>query len=158
MRGFGALNSSPPEYLLPSQWVPVLAPTYLLPRRSEWCSHCTKVWHKTCPICHATSRPARRSSLRHRNRAEITVLVCEQKTYPVWLSWRRKSNPVWCELVCYTAVFRVVTQRSSPLGRSVAWRHWKRLCSRLGVNMNLGKILQTKNLPFTSCICLQSND
>ena len=39
MRGFGALNSSPPEYLLLSQWVPVLAPTYLLPRRSEWCSH-----------------------------------------------------------------------------------------------------------------------
>ena len=39
MRGFGALNSSPPEYLLPSQWVPVLAPTYLLLRSSEWCSH-----------------------------------------------------------------------------------------------------------------------
>ena len=26
-------------------------------------------------------------------------------------------------VVCYTAVFRVVTQCSSPLGRSVAWRH-----------------------------------
>ena len=25
-----------PECLLPSQWVPVLAPTYLLTRRSEW--------------------------------------------------------------------------------------------------------------------------
>ena len=77
-------------------------------------------------------------SLRHRNRAEITVLVCEQKTYPVWLSWRRKSNPVWCELVCYTAVFRVVTQRSSPLG--------KRLCSGLGVNMTLGKFCRQRIL------------
>ena len=39
-------------------------------------------------------------------------------------------------LVCYTAVFSVVTQRSSPLvlvGRSVAWRLYKRLCSRLGL-------------------------
>ena len=32
---------------------------------------------------------------------------------------------------CYTAVFSVVTQRSTFVGRSVAWRHWKRLCSRL---------------------------
>ena len=34
-------------------------------------------------------------------------------------------------LVCYTAVFSVVTQRSSPqTARSVAWRHQTRLCSR----------------------------
>ena len=35
-------------------------------------------------------------------------------------------------LVCYTAVFSVVTHQSSPLvGRSVAWRHWKRLSNKL---------------------------
>ena len=39
---------------------------------------------------------------------------------------------VGLRLVCYTAVFSVVTQRSSPLvGRSVTWRHLKQLCSRL---------------------------
>ena len=94
--------------------------------------------YDTKPVRYVTLLRDRRGavSLRHRNRAEITVLVCEQKTYPVWLSWRRKSNPVWCELVCYTAVFRVVTQRSSPLG--------KRLCSRLGVNMTLGKFYRQR--------------
>ena len=30
-------------------------------------------------------------SLRYRNRAKITVLMCEQKPYPVWFSCRRKS-------------------------------------------------------------------
>ena len=32
--------------------------------------------------------------LYYRNRADMTVLVCEQKLYPVWFSCRRKSNPV----------------------------------------------------------------
>ena len=36
-------------------------------------------------------------SLRYRNRAKITVLMCEQKSYPVWLSCGRKSHPAWCE-------------------------------------------------------------
>ena len=35
--------------------------------------------------------------LRFRNRAEITVLMCEQKPYPVWFPCRRKSYPVECE-------------------------------------------------------------
>ena len=34
------------------------------------------------------------ASLRCRNRAEITVLICEQKHYLVWFSCRRKSHPV----------------------------------------------------------------
>ena len=34
-------------------------------------------------------------------------------------------------VVSYTAVFSVVTQRSSLVGRSVVWRHYKPLCSRL---------------------------
>ena len=38
------------------------------------------------------------ASLRYRNRAEITVLMCEQKPYPVWFSCRRcKCYPVKCE-------------------------------------------------------------
>ena len=35
--------------------------------------------------------------LRYRNRAEITVFMCEQKPYPVWFPRRRKSSPVECE-------------------------------------------------------------
>ena len=34
------------------------------------------------------------ASLCHRNRAEITVLLCEQKQYPVRFSRLRKSHPV----------------------------------------------------------------
>ena len=37
------------------------------------------------------------ASLRYRNRAEITVLMCKHKPYPVWFSCRRKSYPVYCE-------------------------------------------------------------
>ena len=34
------------------------------------------------------------ASVRYRNRTEITVLMCKQKLYPVWFSFRRKSyNP-----------------------------------------------------------------
>ena len=41
----------------------------------------------------------------------------------------------WCQLVCYTAVFSVVTQRSSPLWGGALRDDAKiRLCSRLGAN------------------------
>ena len=33
------------------------------------------------------------ASLRHRNRAEITVVMREQKLYPVWFTRLRKSYP-----------------------------------------------------------------
>ena len=48
--------------------------------------------------CATLHFPIRRcaASLRHRNRAEITVLVCEQNPSPVWFAWLRKSYPVWC--------------------------------------------------------------
>ena len=38
-------------------------------------------------------RAARCSFTRHRNRDEITVLVCEQKPYPLWFSCRHKLKP-----------------------------------------------------------------
>ena len=37
------------------------------------------------------------ASLRYKNRAEITVFICEQKRYPVWFPCRRKTYPVECE-------------------------------------------------------------
>ena len=77
-----------PEYLLPSQWVPVI---FLLliyfPYGPDSFSHYTKVWHRTYPICDA---PLSKLS-RRRNRAEIRVFMCKQKPYLVWFSCRRKS-------------------------------------------------------------------
>ena len=51
------------------------------------------------PVCHVTLQFRDRSGactvfFRDRNRAEITVLMCEQKPYQVWFSCRRKSSPV----------------------------------------------------------------
>ena len=36
-------------------------------------------------------------SLRYRNRAKNTILMCEQKPYPQWFSCRRKGYSVKCE-------------------------------------------------------------
>ena len=38
----------------------------------------------------------RAASLRYRNRAGITVILCDQKPYSVWFSCRGKSYPVLC--------------------------------------------------------------
>ena len=37
------------------------------------------------------------ASLCYRNRAKITVLMCEQKPYPVWFWCRRTSYPAHCK-------------------------------------------------------------
>ena len=56
------------------------------------CLHFIKVWHRTYPIWNAPlSRWRGAALLRYRNRAEITVLIFEQKPYPVWFLRRRKS-------------------------------------------------------------------
>ena len=45
---------------------------------SEYCLHCTKVWHRTYPICNAHSIDRRGAVfLRYRNLAKITALKCE---------------------------------------------------------------------------------
>ena len=51
---------------------------YYNPLLSEYCLHCTKVWHRTYPICNAHSIDRRGAAfLRSRNLAKITVLKCE---------------------------------------------------------------------------------
>ena len=53
------------------------------------CSHCTKVKHRTYPICNA---PLLRSvQLCYRNHDEITILMCEQKPCMVWFLCKCKS-------------------------------------------------------------------
>ena len=49
------------------------------------------------------------ASIRYRNRAEITVLVSEQKPYPVQFSSSRKSYPVVCERSLTGLVYLVFT-------------------------------------------------
>ena len=49
------------------------------------------------PIRYVTLRFGNRrgaASLRHRNRGDIIVLVCEQKPYRVSFSYQRKTYPV----------------------------------------------------------------
>ena len=67
-------QSSLLKYLLPCQWVPVFFPTFL-------------VTSAKVRIPHVHTKPNRldqrgAASLCYRNRAEITVLMCEQKPYP----------------------------------------------------------------------------
>ena len=67
-------QSSLLKYLLPCQWVPVFFPTFL-------------VSSAKVRIPHVHTKPNRldrrgAASLCYRNRAEITVLMCEQKPYP----------------------------------------------------------------------------
>ena len=59
------------------------------------------------PIRYVTLRLRDRlgaASLRHRSLTATTVLLCEQKPYPVWFSWRRKLCPVQCGLALSRAV------------------------------------------------------
>ena len=95
--GFGALNSSPLEYFLSCLcgFQSSLLLIYFH-KGPNGCSHCTKVWHKTCPIYDARLSTDERgaASLRHRNHAEITFFVCEQKPCAVRFSWQCKSYPV----------------------------------------------------------------
>ena len=54
----------------------------------------------TYPLCDSPlfSRDRRgAASVRYRDRAKITVLMCEQKHYPVWFSCQRKSYMVLCQ-------------------------------------------------------------
>ena len=78
-------------------------------------------------------RSARAASLRYRNRAEITVFMCEHKSYPVWFSCRRmrKSYPVWCEDLSNLWLFTLeigmtrhslaTSQKSPQNHRSCVW-------------------------------------
>ena len=96
-RGFGELNPIPHSWvLLPSQWIVVIALNYSLPPRSEYlftlhqyvAQNLSDIWHSTFEIGAA--------SLRHGNRTEITVLMCEQEPHPVLFSCLPKpSGIVW---------------------------------------------------------------
>ena len=75
------------KYSVPSQWVPVLAPAYSLPLTGRIGVHTTLRFL-------FRDRRGAASELRDRNRGPTTAQICEQKSYPVWFSWRCKSCSV----------------------------------------------------------------
>ena len=98
-RGFGELNSSPHSWIFAPVSVGSSRHSYLFTSVTGLIGvHCTKVWHKTYPICDVFTfeigRPGA-ASPRHRKRAATTVLVCEQMPFLAWFSRRRKIYPVW---------------------------------------------------------------
>ena len=51
----------------------------------------------------------------------VVLSICTCPTLDVYrFRFSHTSHRTWCTLVSFAAVIRVVTQRSSPLGRSVA--------------------------------------
>ena len=82
-----------PKYLLQTQWFLFLAPTYSLPLRIEYLFTIHKDRRGAARLGFKRGATAS-ASLRHRNRVEITVLVCELNPYLVWFSCRRKSYSV----------------------------------------------------------------
>ena len=58
------------------------------------CLHYTQEWYRISRYVTLHVRPVRRSFFTYRNGAKITVVMCEQKLYPVCFSCLRKNYPV----------------------------------------------------------------
>ena len=92
-RGFGKLNPSPHSSIFTSVSVDSSP-------RSDLFTSMVQIQVQTAPNC--CTEPLRyvtllfrdrrgAASLRYKKRAKITVVMCEQKPYPVWFSCMRKS-------------------------------------------------------------------
>ena len=112
-RGFGELNpsplpnthfvlvgSSPRSYLFTS--VTVRIPVHTAPKCGTAPIQCVTLYFRD-------RRGA--ASHRYRIRAEITVLMCEQKYYPGWFSLRYKSYLVYCQHDLFPQPFRLIRDR-----------------------------------------------
>ena len=75
------------------------------------------------PIWYVTPGAA---SLRYRNRAEIFVLICEQKPYPLWFSIRRKSYPVKGENSLNLTLPTIMLPNTSSSSDDITTRPWVR--------------------------------
>ena len=95
-RGFGELNPRPHSSMFTSVSVDSSPHSRLF-------TSMVQIQVQTAPKC--CTEPLRymtlhfrdrrgAASLRYRNRAKITVVMCEQKPYPVWFSCMRKSYSV----------------------------------------------------------------
>ena len=103
----GELNPSPHSWVFPPVLFGSSLCSYLFPSGTVWIGvHMTPnygtepIWYVILHFWDLCSA----ASLDHRNHAEITILMCEQKPYPVQFSCRRKSYLLWCEYSLSTAL------------------------------------------------------
>ena len=75
------------------------------------------------PIRYVTPGAA---SLRYRNRAEIFVLICEQKPYPLRFSIRRKTYPVKGENSLNLTLPTIMLPNTSSSSDDITTRPWVR--------------------------------
>ena len=75
------------------------------------------------PIRYVTPGAA---SLRYRNRAEIFVLMCEQKPSPLWFSIRRRSYPVKGENRLNLTLPTIMLPNTSSSSDDITTRPWVR--------------------------------
>ena len=93
-RGFDLIPVLTPEYLLPSQWIPVLPPIYSLPLRSD----CTKVWNRIYPTRDAPFLGSGRRSLtpsqkwRQSHRSYVRTEVLSSM---IFVRAQKQSRIVW---------------------------------------------------------------
>ena len=93
-RGFDLIPVLTPEYLLPSQWIPVLPPIYSLPLRSD----CTKVWNRIYPTRDApflgsgrrSFAPSQKWRQNHRSYVRTEVL-----SSIIFVRAQKQSRIVW---------------------------------------------------------------
>ena len=93
-RGFDLVPVLTPEYLLLSQWIPVLPPIYSLPLRSD----CTKVWNRIYPTRDAPFLGSGRRSLtpsqkwRQNHRSYVRTEVLSSM---IFVRAQKQSRIVW---------------------------------------------------------------
>ena len=98
-RGFGELNPSPHSWIFTSVSVGSSPLPYLPLRLDYLVTLHQSVAQNWSDMWLSTDVRDRRgaASLRYRNHAQITAVMCEGKPYPVWFSCRRKSYPLLCK-------------------------------------------------------------
>ena len=97
-RGLGKHNSSPHSWIFTSVSVGSSPRSYFFTSVTGRIGVYTSPKCGTKPLRYVTAhfRDQRRAvSLRHRNGAAQTVLMCEEKPHPVWSSRQRQRYPVW---------------------------------------------------------------
>ena len=94
----GFVNLEPvlaPEYLLPSQWISVLAPNVHFRYGPNTCSVCAKLWHRTYPIRSTLEiGAAQPSSVTEIAPKSLFVFVNKS---PIWYDFRALARAILCD-------------------------------------------------------------
>ena len=91
------------------------------------------------------------ASLRYRNRAKITVLMCEQKPYPRWFLCRRKSYyPAQCDLGLSLVCSVIARKRYSVLVNHQAYSYLSMYSERILICLARVGNMHSDTLFYTS--------